>query len=1235
MGTDELKILAIDDDRDTLATLQAIASHSLPRSSVLAAPDGPRGLEIARVEDPDVILLDIAASGLDGIAVCRSLKADERLRAIPVLFLTALGTDRASRLRALEAGAEGFLSKPFDEIELTAQSLAMAKIKTAHRLRQLDKAKLEALVVERTRALERVLARQQRTEEALREREMLLRESQVVAGLGSYVLDIPAGSWRSSEVLDKLFGIDEAHERTVAGWIALIHPDDRETMADYLRDEVLGQGRRFDKEYRIVRHDDQAGRWVHGLGRLESDARGRLLKMHGTIQDITDRRRAEDALRESEARYRTLFENSMDAVLLTVPDGHILSANPAACRMFGRGEEELRALGRGAIVDARDPRLTKLLEERARTGRASGELTMSRKDGSPFPGEVSSFLFTDTSGAMRTSMIIRDITDRKRAEEQTAGRARQQAAIAELGRLALTGVELQSVLDHAARSVARVLDVALCEVLELQPDRAAALLRAGVGWREGLVGRATVGSGAASQTGFTLHGKAPVIVADLRAEKRFSGSPLLREHGVVSGMSTVIGDPERPYGVLGAYARRPRTFTVHDQHFLQGMAHLLASAVRRGQAEQALRASEASYRRLYESMMDSFVETTMTGEIVLTNASYLALLGYSADEVKKLRHQDLTPARWHSFESGIVETQVLPRGYSDVYEKEYIRKDGTVFPVELRTFLLRDATGRPAGTWAIVRDVTERKRLAEEKARLEDQLRQAQKVEAIGRLAGGVAHDFNNLTAIVLGYGEMLLGQLSPEDPARKSVEQILEAGRRSAALTRQLLAFSRKQTLQPEVLDLNALLHNLEKMLGRLIGEDIRLEFKLAAGLGRVTADPGQIEQVVVNLVVNARDAMPRGGRLTVETADVELDETSAPHHPGVVRGSYVLLTLADTGCGMDKAAMARLFEPFFTTKEKGKGTGLGLAMVYGIVKQSDGYIWATSEPGQGTTFKVYLPRTDAEAQAKTVEAGGAAPRGGGELILLVEDEAALRGLCECALSDLGYRVSTAASGEEALALVEDERLEPDLVVTDVVMPGMSGAEMAERLRADRPGLRVIYMSGYPDDAIAQHGVLGQNTPFMQKPFTVRSLALKLREALAAKPAAARPGRRVLMIDDDEQYRELVELFCAKRGHVFAGVGSAATALASLAAQPCDVLLVDMNIPGTSGERILREIRAAGHAAPAIALTGNVDAADMDVLGPLGAVRALEKSGSAAPLLQAIEAVALLADVPGGAAGD
>lgn len=386
---------------------------------------------------------------------------------------------------------------------------------------------------------------------------------------------------------------------------------------------------------------------------------------------------------------------------------------------------------------------------------------------------------------------------------------------------------------------------------------------------------------------------------------------------------------------------------------------------------------------------------------------------------------------------------------------------------------------------------------AVERQRLERQMQAAQRMEAVGRLAGGVAHDFNNTLNVILGYGDMLLQELQNGDPLREQVEEIMKAGRHSAALTRQLLAFSRRQALQPEVLDLNAIVEDLQKMLRRLIGEDIDMTMALAEDLAGVEVDPGQIEQVIMNLAINAQHAMPRGGKLLIETANVELDNVYAKNHASVVPGKYVMLAMTDTGCGMDKETLSKIFDPFFTTKKQGEGTGLGLSTVYGIVKQSSGNIWAYSEPGKGTTFKIYFPLTLAKPETKEERIAKEEPLVGGEHILVVEDAAALRQLIERILSRLDYKVSGAASGVEALLLIEQKGLKPDLVITDVIMPRMGGPALVKRLRKIQPDLKVIYMSGYTGNALVQRGDLDRGTPFIQKPFTNRDFIAIIQDVL------------------------------------------------------------------------------------------------------------------------------------------
>lgn len=425
-------------------------------------------------------------------------------------------------------------------------------------------------------------------------------------------------------------------------------------------------------------------------------------------------------------------------------------------------------------------------------------------------------------------------------------------------------------------------------------------------------------------------------------------------------------------------------------------------------------------------------------------------------------------------------------------ERRRRKKDGSPIDISIWSAPLRDAAGNITAQLGIIADITERKEL-------EEQFRRAQKMEAVGRLAGGVAHDFNNLLTIISGYGQMLLDALEPGDPHRENVAEILKAAQSAAALTNRLLAFSRRQIAQPRVLDLNAVVVSLDKMLHRMIGEDVELVTELSPNLGKIKADPGQIEQVLMNLVVNSRDAMPEGGRITIQTAPVVFDDRYARTHLGIRPGPYVMLTVSDTGRGMDAETMPHLFEPFFTTKEEGKGTGLGLSIVYGIVKQSGGDIWASSEPGKGTTFQICLPVVEEPAEPDAAPAAPNRPLEGTETILLAEDEASLRQLISEILRRQGYTVLQAVSGEEALRLCREQPGPIHLFLTDVVMPCMSGRALAERLLALRPALKVMYMSGYAGNAAVCREILESGALFLEKPFMPEVLIRRVREVLDA----------------------------------------------------------------------------------------------------------------------------------------
>ena len=508
----------------------------------------------------------------------------------------------------------------------------------------------------------------------------------------------------------------------------------------------------------------------------------------------------------------------------------------------------------------------------------------------------------------------------------------------------------------------------------------------------------------------------------------------------------------------------------------------------RKRAENALRESEERYRDLVENAHDIIYSHDLEGNYTSINKAGEAITGYTVAEALQMNLKDTVEAEDYVKVLEMMKRKLAGESVT-AYEIEIIAKNGRHVPLEVNTKYVYQ-NGVAVGVQGIARDVTERRNL-------EEQLRQSQKMEAIGQLAGGVAHDFNNLLTAINGYSSLALQRVDDDSPIKPYLEEVKKAGDRAANLTRQLLAFGRKQILQPLALDLNSVVSDMNKMLRRLIGEDIALTAKLAQDLRKIKADPGQVEQVLINLVVNARDAMPTGGSLTIETANVQLDREYASRHVGIQPGRFVMLAVSDTGTGMDEATRARIFEPFFTTKEKGKGTGLGLSTVYGIVQQSGGSIWVYSEPNQGTSFKVYLPELRSDASANVVESTIDVIESGSETILLVEDEEVVRGLTTNILEGAGYHVIAASGGAEAAKLCADRNEPIDLLLTDVVMPPTSGKEVAEQLTKMQPGLKVLFMSGYTDEAIVHHGVLDANVEFIQKPFTPVGLSKKIREVL------------------------------------------------------------------------------------------------------------------------------------------
>jgi PAS domain S-box-containing protein len=515
-------------------------------------------------------------------------------------------------------------------------------------------------------------------------------------------------------------------------------------------------------------------------------------------------------------------------------------------------------------------------------------------------------------------------------------------------------------------------------------------------------------------------------------------------------------------------------------------------------AAQALQESESRFRAIFEQAAIGMADSSLDARFIRLNQRFCEIMGYSRQELLGLTFREITHPDDLARDEQLVAQLLRGERSSFAVEKRYLRKDGRVVWADLMVSLLRSPSGEPMHFVAVVEDITGQKQAEDERRNLERQLLQAQKMESVGRLAGGVAHDFNNHLTVINGYCAMLLNEMGPGDPQREQVEEILLAGNRAATLTQQLLAFSRKQVAEPRVISLNDVAAEAGKMLSRLIGDDIEIVTHFDPGLGAVVADPSQVNQVLMNLAINARDAMPDGGRIVIETSNTYLDEGYAAQHAGVEPGPYALLSITDTGAGMTQEVMQHIFEPFFTTKGMGVGTGLGLSTVYGIVKQAGGWIWVYSEPGKGSTFKVYLPRAGGTPEPFPAPVSAAETLRGTETVLVVEDQAEVRKLTLAMLESQGYRLLEAANGSEALSLCERYPGPIHLLITDVVMPGMTGKELATLLLALRPSLKTLYTSGYTADAIVHQGMLDPDVAYLPKPFSPSQLAAKVREVLS-----------------------------------------------------------------------------------------------------------------------------------------
>jgi two-component system cell cycle sensor histidine kinase/response regulator CckA len=1011
------------------------------------------------------------------------------------------------------------------------------------------------------------ISERMQAEEALRASEASLAKAQRIAHIGNWEWDIVTNEEQWSDEMYRLMGLEPGTAKpTLDLFLGFVHPEDRERLVRE-GDKAQKGEKVLQSEYRIIRGDGLV-RHLQMHAEVIRDEAGIPVRMVGTTQDLTERKRAEENVRISEARYRVLIEGAPEAIVVVDMDsGRFVDFNENAMRLFGLSEKELLKVGPVEVSPQFQPdgrssaeaAMEYLLKAKARDNPVF-EWVHRSVDGKEIPCEVRLARLPSAGGTLVRGSIT-DITERKRAEEtlvklkkavDTSGEVvfmtdreglitsvnpeftrlygyTEQEVVGKVtprilksgstsqeeyeqmwkailekrpyqneiinktkdGRLVNIETSISAILGDRGEilgSLAIQRDIAERKRAEEERSRLASIVKSSGDAIVGITpdGLVSDWNAAAERVyGFAaeeLLGRPISVIALPGGEKEIPAflEKIKREERISDFEAVNIRkNGEHFPASLTMFAIRDR------QGKVLGFSGIIRDITERKRAEVALRASEERYRLLFERSLAGVVRTNPGGEILECNEAFARIYGFASREealstnAKSLYFEE----RDRTALLDLLKQQKVVIGQ----ESHSRRKDGTPAWVLVSASLIEDEK-EGSTVLATVFDITQWKELGE-------QLRQAQKMEAVGRLAGGVAHDFNNMLQIINGYSELVLDQLSPGDASHGHVQEIKSVVERAANLTRQLLAFSRQQVLAPQVLDLNVAIGNLSKMLRRLIGEDVELKIIEGKDLGRVKTDPGQIDQVILNLAVNARDAMPKGGKLTIETSNVLVDKAFALGHFPMTPGPYVMISVTDTGQGMDAATKARIFEPFFTTK-KSQGTGLGLATVYGIIKQSGGFIWVESEVGKGTTFNIYLPPVKAAPTSGEVKAAPTLA-GGTETVLLVEDDETIRSLVRRGLQARGYRVLEAHNGREALRVADKHQGPIHLLMTDVVMPGMGGRELAERLTRLRGEMKTLYMSGYADDALLHHGSLSPGTALLQKPFTTDQMARTVRRAL------------------------------------------------------------------------------------------------------------------------------------------
>ena len=1062
-----LRILHLEDDPDYADLVRSLLAQEQVQAEITVVStqaDFEAALAQSRF---DLVLADYMLPDYNGVDALRSV----RLKSAEIPFLLVSGTiGEQAAIESLKCGATDYVLKHWPERLVPA----------------IQRAAQEAEEREQRRRAETELVRREKyfrtlIENALDVVTVLNRE-------GLFLYNSPSSK--------RVLGYDP---KELAGQnaFAFIHPEDLPHAWEGFQHGIKNPAQPVTLQFRF-RHRDQSWRYLEAVGenRLDDPDVAAIII---NSRDVTDRRQAEAELRESEKQYRLIFDGNPTPMWVFDHETlAFLEVNDAAIQYYGYSREEFLSMTLGDIRPPEDvPAMLDYFhhliaaETPTRVGFA-GVWRHRKKDGSLIDVEIkwSPILFRGRTASLT---MASDITERKRIEHRDA-------ALSKLGQN-LSSATTPAAAAAIIRAVAEDLflwDAFTLDLFSAEKDLVFPILNIDTS-RDGQRFECPLSGSSRPPSALVRR------IIDGGAELILRDEPVAMPEDVLP-----FGDASRPsaslmlvpirnrtsvIGTLSIQSYTPKAYSPQDLNTLQMLADYCGGALERMQAEQALHQSEQRFHDLFQGSPDAIFVEDLDGNVLDANPAACQLHGLTREELLGLNVSALVPAD---------QKQDVARGFKELVEGKVRQvegmsrsRTGALIPVEVRANRIEFA-GKPA-VLLHVRDITERKMAESALRSLEDQLRQSQKMEAIGQLAGGVAHDFNNILTVIHGHASLLLagGGLSGADA--RSAQQIGQAAERAAALTKQLLTFSRRQLMQPKRLDINEVVSHMTKMLGRILGEDIALQLNYSALPALVHADAGMLEQVLLNLAVNSRDAMPKGGQLGIRISIVDLDGRQS-QHPEARAGRFVCLKAADTGCGIAAENLGRIFEPFFTTKEVGKGTGLGLATVYGIVKQHQGWIEVESAPGKGTVFKIFLPSSTETVELFSEQPPERKPRGGTETILVVEDEAPVRELVCSLLSAHGYQILQAESGSTALELWKQCKEKIDLVLTDLVMPDhINGRDLAEKLWAERPSLKVIFTSGYSADVVGKDFVLRRGLNYLQKPYPPQKLASTVRDCLDA----------------------------------------------------------------------------------------------------------------------------------------